>query len=158
GTWLDEASGVALGHTRLSIVDLSAAGHQPMSSASGRYVIAYNGEIYNHADLRAQLPAQAWRGHSDTETFLAGIEAWGVDKALRAAVGMFAFALWDRQDRLLVLARDRLGEKPLYYGYVGTAFVFASELKAIAGLPGFQREVDRAALAQFMRYNCVPAP
>src|SRR4051812_16521337 len=131
--WADVIGGVALGHRRLAILDLSPAGHQPMTSSSGRYVIVFNGEIYNHEELRGQLVGgndHLWRGHSDTETLLECISAWGVESALRAAVGMFAFGLWDRQDRKLSLARDRMGEKPLYYGYAGRAFVFASELKA----------------------------
>jgi asparagine synthase (glutamine-hydrolysing) len=120
GVWVDEAAGVALAHRRLSIVDLSAAGHQPMASASGRWVIAFNGEIYNHAELRAELAtagaAPVWRGHSDTETLLAAVAHWGLAATLQRCVGMFALALWDRQDRVLHLARDRLGEKPLYWG------------------------------------------
>ena len=120
GQWLDSDAAVALGHRRLSIVELSVAGAQPMQSASGRYVIAFNGEIYNHQDLRTELDqcgrAPAWRGHSDTETLLAGFDAWGIHATVERTVGMFAFAVWDRQARTLTLARDRLGEKPLYYG------------------------------------------
>ena len=131
GAWADAQAGIALGHRRLSIVDLSAAGHQPMASDGGRYVLAFNGEIYNHLALRAELEGKgiAWRGHSDTETLLAGFEAWGVEATLKKTVGMFAVSLWDKQERMLTLARDRFGEKPLYYGWVGQgagrAFVFA---------------------------------
>lgn len=162
GAWVDADAGIALGHRRLSIIDLSEAGHQPMRSASGRWVIAYNGEIYNHLELRSLLDAQraapAWRGHSDTETLLAAIQAWGLDETLRRCVGMFAFALWDREDRVLHLARDRLGEKPLYYGWQGGVFLFGSELKALRAHPAFESAVDRDALALLLRGNCVPAP
>ena len=163
GYWLDAESGVALGHRRLSIIDLSTAGHQPMVSASGRYVVAYNGEIYNHHDIRRSLEEAgaelAWRGHSDTEVLLAAIEHRGVEGALEEFNGMFAFALWDRQARALYLARDRLGEKPLYYGFAADgAFLFGSELKALAAWPGLRREVDREALTLFLRHNYVPAP
>lgn len=166
GSWEDEVAGLALGHSRLSIVDLSAAGHQPMHSASGRWVIAFNGEIYNHMALRDALQADkgvpAWRGHSDTETLLAAFEYWGVEATLQRCVGMFAIALWDRQTRTLTLARDRFGEKPLYYGWVGQgeqrAFVFGSELKALKAYPGFDAPVCRQALAQYLRFMYVPAP
>jgi len=165
GTWQDEAAGVALGHRRLAIVDLSAAGHQPMASVSGRWVMVFNGEVYNHHDLRAQLAtagaAPAWRGHSDTETLLAGFDHWGVVATLQRSVGMFAIALWDRQTRTLHLARDRFGEKPLYYGWTGAghhAFVFGSELKALRTYPGFDNPVSREALAQYLQYTHVPAP
>ena len=162
GTWSDGAAGVALGHRRLSILDLSPAGHQPMLSASGRFVIIFNGEIYNHDDLRTSLEFSQWRGHSDTETLLAAIEAWGVEEALRRCIGMFAFALWDRQERVLTLARDRLGEKPLYYGWQGqgrdAAFVFGSELKALRAHPSFERVVNRDALCLQLRHNYIPTP
>ena len=162
GAWADPQAGIALGFRRLSIVELSAAGHQPMHSASGRYVIAFNGEIYNHMKLRADLPGLAWRGHSDTETLLAGFEAWGVEETLKKTVGMFAIALWDTQTRTLHLARDRFGEKPLYYGWVGSgsngAFVFGSELKALRAHPAFANPVSREALALYMRFTYVPAP
>lgn len=166
GAWADEQAGVALGHARLAIIDLSPAGHQPMESAAGRYVIAFNGEIYNHLELRAELEqagaAPAWRGHSDTETLLAGFERWGVEATLRRCVGMFAIALWDRAERCLTLARDRFGEKPLYYGWAGQgagrAFVFGSELKALRAYPGFDAPVCREALAQYLRFMYVPAP
>lgn len=162
GVWSDADAGIALAHRRLSVVDLSAAGHQPMLSASGRYVLAYNGEVYNHLELRRELEAahaaSAWRGHSDTETLLAGLEAWGVETTLKRSVGMFAFALWDRQTRTLILARDRVGEKPLYYGWQGETFLFGSELKALRAHPAFNAGVDRGALALLLRRNYIPAP
>lgn len=162
GVWSDADAGIALGHRRLSIVDLSPAGHQPMLSDSGRYVIAFNGEIYNHAAMRADLGrlglAPPWRGHSDTEVLLAAISAWGIEGALERSVGMFAFAVWDRTERLLILARDRLGEKPLYYGRVRGTFVFGSELSALARHPHWDGEIDRGALALLLRHNCIPAP
>lgn len=162
GHWFDAEAGIALGHRRLSIVDLSPAGHQPMSSASGRWVVAFNGEIYNHLDLRAALEAAglapAWRGHSDTETLLAAIDAWGVEATLERSTGMFAIALWDRHARALWLARDRFGEKPLYFGWNRGALLFASELKALRAFPGFDAPVDRQALALYLRYSAVPAP
>ncbi|HWL29844.1 MAG TPA: asparagine synthase (glutamine-hydrolyzing), partial [Burkholderiaceae bacterium] len=162
GYWEDEAAGLALGHVRLAILDLTAAGHQPMTSACQRYVLVLNGEIYNHLALRDALEreaaAPAWRGHSDTETVLACISAWGVGRTLQACTGMFAMALWDRQERELTLTRDRMGEKPLYVGYAGGNFVFASELKALAGVPGFGAEFDRRALSLLVRHNYIPAP
>lgn len=162
GVWIDGANGIALAHRRLAIVDLSAAGHQPMLSASGRYVLAYNGEIYNHLDLRRELESKGavlgWRGHSDTETVLACIEAWGVEATLKRCVGMFAFALWNRESRSLVLARDRAGEKPLYYGWQGDAFLFGSELKALRAHPAFNASVNQGALALLLRHNYIPAP
>lgn len=162
GVWVDEAAGFAVAHRRLSIVDLSAAGHQPMHSASGRWVLAFNGEIYNHLGLRQQLQgegaAPAWRGHSDTETLLACIDAWGVERTLQASVGMFAIALWDRSERALILARDRIGEKPLYYGWQGDSFLFGSELKALRAHPDFNASIDRGALALLLRHNYIPAP
>lgn len=158
GAWVDEEAGIALGHRRLSIVDLSAAGHQPMQSNSGRYVIAFNGEIYNHMALRVELKGVTWRGHSDTETLLAGFEAWGVPATLQKAVGMFAIALWDKQTHTLSLARDRFGEKPLFYGWVNGAFVFGSELKALRAYPNFKNSVCRQSLAQYLRFMYVPAP
>ncbi|MEK9719978.1 MAG: asparagine synthase (glutamine-hydrolyzing) [Quisquiliibacterium sp.] len=166
GVWADPSVGLAVGHTRLAILDLSPAGHPPMVSASGRLVISFNGEIYNHLALRAELAASnrapAWRGHSDTETLLAAIECWGIEPTLQRCVGMFAFALWDKANRTLTLARDRLGEKPLYYGWAGEgqnrAFLFGSELKALSAYPGFDAPVCRQALAQYLRFMYVPAP
>lgn len=165
GSWVDAAAGIALGHRRLAIVDLSAAGHQPMTAHGGRYVIAFNGEIYNHQVIRRELDARGtinWRGHSDTETLLAGIEVWGFEETLRRTIGMFAIALWDRKERTLSLARDRLGEKPLYYGWQGLgeqrALVFGSELKSLRAHPAFDAPVDRDALTLFMRTGYVPAP
>lgn len=160
GGWVEGS--VALGHRRLAILDLSPAGHQPMHSADGRYVLVFNGEIYNHLDLRIQLgnagAAPAWRGYSDTETMLAVISAWGIENALRRFVGMFAFALWDREEFRLILARDRIGEKPLYYGWQGKTFLFGSELKALAAHPAWAPEVAREALTLFMRHGYVPEP
>lgn len=160
GTWLDPAAGVALGHRRLSIVDLSPLGHQPMRSASGRHVIVYNGEIYNFRSLRTELESRghAFRGHSDTEVMLAAITQWGVRDALHRFNGMFAFALWDQQEHTLHLARDRFGEKPLYYGWFDRTLVFASELKALRAHPLFEGEIDRDALGLYMRYGYVPTP
>lgn len=155
GVWADEAAGIALGHRRLSIVDLSAAGHQPMTSASGRWVIVFNGEIYNHLELRDELEPQPWRGHSDTATLLAGFDRWGVCGTVERCVGMFAIAVWDREQRILTLVRDRFGEKPLYYGWQGGAFLFGSELKALRVHPAWQGQIDRNALALYMRHNCV---
>lgn len=162
GVWIDEAAGIALGHRRLAILDLSPAGHQPMISACGRYVLVFNGEIYNHLQLRQELTvlgaAPPWRGHSDTETLLAAFSHWGVAETLERLVGMFALALWDRENRLLTLARDRIGEKPLYYGWVNGALVFASELKAIRAYPAFANPINRDALALYFRYSWIPAP
>lgn len=160
GTFLDETSEVALGFRRLSIVDLSREGHQPMVSPSGRYVIVFNGEIYNHQRLRPQLEATgfSFRGHSDTEVVLASIERCGLDRALKGLIGMFAFALWDHTERRLTLVRDRVGIKPLYYGWVHGCFAFASEPKALAALPDFDNPIDCDALCLFLRYGAVPAP
>ncbi|QGM22373.1 asparagine synthase (glutamine-hydrolyzing) [Spiribacter sp. 2438] len=162
GVWTEGSDGVALAHRRLSIIDLSPAGHQPMHSPCGRYVLVYNGEIYNHRALRADLEAEGggfdWQGHSDTETLLAGLRHWGIESALKRVNGMFAFALYDRQCRSLTLARDRMGEKPLYYGYANGTFLFGSELKALAAHPEWVGAIDRDALAAFMRDGNVPAP
>jgi asparagine synthase (glutamine-hydrolysing) len=162
GSWVDPEAGIALGFRRLSIIDLSPEGHQPMRSASGRYVVIFNGEIYNHADLRRELGSEArglsFRGHSDTEIMLAAIERWGMEQAVRRFVGMFAFAVWDRCERLLYLGRDRIGEKPLYYGWTGDTFLFGSELKALRSHPAFRAEIDRDALGSYTRHGYVPAP
>ena len=162
GAWSDAEAGVHLGHRRLSIIDLSPQGAQPMVSASGRFVLVFNGEIYNYADLRSALEqsgaVSAWRGHSDSEVLLEAIEAWGLDPALQRAEGQMAFALWDRKTRTLHLARDRFGEKPLYYGWAGDDLVFASELKAIVLHPRFDPALDPEAVAGFFRYSYVPAP
>jgi len=162
GVWLDADAGIGLSHQRLSILDLSSAGNQPMVSGSGRYVIAFNGEIYNHLQLREELyqdePDIAWRGHSDTETLLAGFDGWGIEAAFKKSTGMFAFAVWDRQNRTLTLGRDRAGEKPLYYGWQNDTFLFGSELKALKAHPDFRREIDRNALTLLMRHSCIPAP
>jgi asparagine synthase (glutamine-hydrolysing) len=162
GEWVDATVGVALGHRRLSIIDLSPHGHQPMVSHTGRYVLAYNGEIYNYQQLRAELtvadPNLPWRGHSDTEVALAAFERWGIDASLPRFNGMFAIAVWDRQTRRLYLARDRFGEKPLYYAFVNGHFLFGSELKALAAHPAWRSRIDRGALRAYMRFNYVPAP
>jgi asparagine synthase (glutamine-hydrolysing) len=173
GYWHDSEIGIGLAHRRLSILDLSAAGHQPMTSSAGRFVIVFNGEIYNHLEIRKELekslppPAiphqdreglRSWRGHSDTETLLAGFEKWGIEKTLQRSVGMFALAVWDKVDRSLTLARDRIGEKPLYYGWNRGVFLFASELKALRAYPGFDSEINRSAITLFLRHNYIPAP
>ena len=162
GVWTDAGAGVALGHRRLSIIDLSPEGHQPMVSASQRYALSFNGELYNFEELRDELVARghAFRGRSDTEVLLASCDEWGVDGALGRFNGMFAFALWDAGHRVLHLARDPLGEKPLYYGRLGAALLFASELRALRAHPGAGAalEIDRDALSAYLRLNYVPAP
>ena len=158
GTFHDSATGIGLAFRRLSILDLSPEGHQPMYSASGRYVLIFNGEVYNFEEIRAELGARQWRGHSDTEVMLEAFESWGVESAVKRFVGMFAFALWDRGDRKLYLVRDRIGIKPLYYGRVDGNFVFGSELKAIRQYPEFQPDIDRDVLTLYLRYNYVPSP
>ncbi len=162
GLWTHAAGGVGFAHRRLAVIELSEAGSQPMRSDCGRLTVTFNGEIYNHLDIRAELEAAGaapnWRGHSDTETLLYAIRQWGVAAALRRFSGMFAFALWDEADRTLTLARDRFGEKPLYYGWSGGDLVFGSELKALVRHPAWSASLDRAALTSFMRYSYVPAP
>lgn len=162
GAWVDEAAGVTLAHRRLAILDLTPAGAQPMISACGRYVMAFNGEVYNFKEIRIELEkagtAPAWRGHSDTEVMLAAIAAWGLEAALKKFAGMFAFALWDRENRTLALARDRLGEKPLYYGWAGGSFLFGSELKALRAHPAWLGEINRDAVTLLLRHNAIPAP
>jgi asparagine synthase (glutamine-hydrolysing) len=171
GVWLSSESNVAIGHRRLSVIDTSIAGHQPMLSQCGRYVIAFNGEIYNHLSLRNKLSSESdfysatddnnqayWLGHSDTETLLACISEWGVKKTLQASVGMFAFALWDCHKKTLVLARDRFGEKPLYYGWINGSFVFGSELKALRSFPKFNNPINRDVLALYFQHSVIPAP
>lgn len=162
GVWVSESETVGFSHRRLAIVDLSPAGHQPMMSACKRFVIVFNGEIYNHLELRALLESQnkalIWNGHSDTETLLACFGLWGIEETLKATVGMFALALWDKQEKKLTLARDRLGEKPLYWGWSGRTLLFGSELKALKTHPEFTAEVNRDALALLLQFNSIPAP
>lgn len=160
GVWVEEKTGIALAHRRLAIIDLSPLGEQPMHSADGRFVIVFNGEIYNFLELRAELEGQghAFRSSSDTEVMLAAFTVWGVAESLQRFNGMFAFALWDRQERMLYLARDRAGEKPLYYGRLDGTLYFASELKAIRALAASSLSIDRDALALYLRYSHIPAP
>lgn len=158
GSWGDDTVGVGLAHRRLAILDLTEEGRQPMSSACGRYILAFNGEIYNHAELRRELVDVRWRGHSDTEVLLGAFSRWGVEEALGKLIGMFALAVWDRHEARLYLARDRFGEKPLYYGWAGESFLFGSELKALRAYPAFRPEIDRNALSAYLRFGYVPAP
>jgi asparagine synthase (glutamine-hydrolysing) len=161
GVWSDHNPSIGFAHSRLSILDLSSAGNQPMHSLSGNYVIIFNGEIYNYKSLRSELELinqRNWLGHSDTETLLAAIEEWGLKKTLVKAKGMFAIALWDKNSNKLSLACDRIGEKPLYYGWVNNQFVFSSELKSIKVFPEFNNSIDRNSLALFLRFNSIPAP
>ena len=157
GFFLDESNGLCLGHKRLAIQDLSPLGHQPMFSNDKRYVIVFNGEIYNFHRLKQQLD-YPFKGHSDTEVLLAMISLWGLDRALKESVGMFAFALWDKQTKTLTLARDRMGEKPLYYGFQKESLLFGSDLSALKQHPDFIDEIDKNSLASFMRYSYVPTP
>ena len=160
GVWVDAEAGIALGFRRLAIVDLSPTGHQPMTSANGRYVMVFNGEVYNFGELRNDLESRghSFRGHSDTEVMLEAVSEWGLEAAVKKFVGMFAFALWDRRERLLHLVRDRLGIKPLYWGWQGKTFLFGSELKALRVHPGFDPEINRSALALYLRYGYIPQP
>jgi asparagine synthase (glutamine-hydrolysing) len=160
GVWIDYEAGVAFGHRRLSIVDLSAAGHQPMVSHDGRYVITYNGEVYGYAALRAELQGRgiSFIGHSDTEVLVESIAASGLEATVPRLIGMFAFAVWDRKERTLKLVRDRLGIKPLYWGKFGGLFLFGSELKALRAHPGWTPRIDRGAVAQYLRHSHIPAP
>ncbi|MCM0019221.1 MAG: asparagine synthase (glutamine-hydrolyzing) [Tagaea sp.] len=160
GVWTDATAGIGLGHRRLAIIDVSPLGAQPMASADGRYVATYNGEIYNFAELRAELAAAgvAFRGHSDTEVVLEGFSRWGIDATIRRCQGMFAWAIWDRKTRTLRLIRDRLGVKPLYYAHDGSRLIFASELKALRVLEDWKPTLDREALAAYARLGYVPAP
>ena len=162
GFWTNASAGIAFGHRRLAVIELSEAGAQPMRSDCGRLTVTFNGEIYNHLDIRAELEAAGaapnWRGHSDTETLLYAVRYWGVEAALQRFSGMFALALWDAKERTLTLARDRFGEKPLFYGWCGEDLLFASELKALAKHPAWSPSLDRAAMTAFMRYAYVPAP
>lgn len=162
GVWCDSRAGIAVGFRRLAIIDVSPAGHQPMSSASGRFTIVYNGEVYNFEEIRAELDAAGvrprWRGHSDTEVMLAAFERWGVESAVQRFRGMFAFAVWDAAERSLSLVRDRIGVKPLYYAQTGRAVMFGSELKAMTALEDFPDQISRDALALYVRYAYVPVP
>lgn len=160
GAWCDEESGIALGHRRLAIIDLTAAGHQPMASSNDRYVITYNGEIYNFPALKQRLEAKGktFNGTSDTEVLLSAIEEWGLTETLKEINGMFAFALWDKHNKTMHLARDRMGEKPLYYGWSGDVFLFGSELKSLRAHPDFRADIDRQALSLYMRHSYIPAP
>ena len=163
GIWIDESLGVALGHRRLAIQDLSSAGHQPMKSHSGRYIICFNGEIYNHFEIRKKIEKNYkntinWIGHSDTETFLTAIESLGLDSTLSSIKGMFALSIWDKREKVLTLARDRMGEKPLYYGFVNNNLVFGSELKAIRKFPEFNNKISKSALLKYFKYSYIPTP
>lgn len=160
--WIDESHRVSLGHARLSILDLSKAGNQPMTSICQRYVIVFNGEVYNHLKIRAELESShgtlPWKGHSDTETLVNALSFWGIEKTLKKSRGMFAAAIWDCSEKKIFLVRDRMGEKPLYYGWVKGNFIFSSELKSIRQFPGFEPQISQEALNGFLNYSAVPAP
>lgn len=162
GSWQDDTLGLVLGHRRLAIQDLSPAGAQPMHSTCGRYVLVFNGEVYNHLQLRQRLAQEGvtvdWRGHSDTETILACFVTWGIEQTLKSMVGMFAVVLWDRSHKVLTLARDRMGEKPLYWGWQDSNLYFSSELKGIKAHPEFKANINRDSIALLLRHNCIPAP
>ena len=167
GIWLDEKRNLALGHRRLSIIDLSDTGHQPMVSNCGRFVLSFNGEIYNHLELRKKFENLSkekndkeliWKGTSDTETILEGFSLIGIEQTLKKSVGMFAMAIWDLEEEKLHLTRDRMGEKPLYYGWSNKNFIFASELKAFKEYKLFNNEIDRDSINIYMRHNYIPTP
>ena len=158
GVWADKNTNIALSHQRLSIVDLSSNGHQPMRSGCSRYTIVFNGEIYNHLEIRKSLSFSSWKGGSDTETLLEAFENWGVEATLQKITGMFSFALWDSNNKKIYLSRDRMGEKPLYYGWSNGVFFFGSDLKSFTVHPSFVKTIDRDALAQFIRFSYVPTP
>lgn len=160
GVWSDASAGIALGQRRLAIIDLSPMGHQPMTSSCGRFTITYNGETYNAAELREELKkhGKAFRGHSDTEVIIEGFAVWGVRGTVERLIGMFAFSVWDAKEKRLTLARDRLGIKPLYWSFQNGNLLFGSELKALVAFPGFDRSINRDAIASFLRYNYIPAP
>ena len=166
GTWSNKKLGIVLGHQRLSIIDLSINGNQPMLSCSGRFIVSYNGEIYNHLDIRKELEKNKlnikWRGYSDTETLIEAIDYWGIENTLKKIDGMFAFAIWDQKECSLTLARDRIGEKPLYFGWQGKSdnkvFLFSSELKALKVHPEFNAQINTDSVALQLRYNYIPAP
>jgi asparagine synthase (glutamine-hydrolysing) len=160
GLWQDEAAGIALGHRRLAIIDLSPAGHEPMESADGRLVLTYNGEVYNYRELRRELETEGavFRGDCDAEVMLEGFARWGIAATVERLIGMFAFAIWDRKDRRLTLGRDRMGIKPLFWGKSDGLVLFGSELKALAACPHWTREIDRDSVAAYLRHAYVPAP
>ncbi len=161
GSWIDEVSGIALSHKRLSIIDLTKAGHQPKLSKNKRFVIAFNGEIYNHQSIRKLLQKEtkiSWEGNSDTETLIEAISFWGIEKTLKQINGMFAFAVWDKQEKILFLARDRMGEKPLYYGLIGDTLLFGSQLKSFAEFPGWENKIDKFSTKLFFKYGYIPSP
>ena len=160
GYWQENTFNVFFAHRRLSILELSKLGHQPMTSPSGRFTIIYNGEIYNHLELRKLLEKNlnaSWKGNSDTETILYAFEIWGVEETLKKCIGMFAFALWDNKNKDIILARDRFGEKPLYYGMQKNNFIFGSELKALRFFPKFNFSLNTDSLKSFLKYSYVPS-